>query len=117
MSVHQAEARRCAAILAGSYDEVERLLDPELRYVHSTGRQDDAATLMELLRSGATQYQALAHNITVRLEYPNMVVTEGTMSMRLATGGGEKSIETRTLMIWRSSNDVWKLLNFQATAF
>jgi len=64
----------------------------------------------------ATQYQALAHNITVRLEYPNMVVTEGTMSMRLATAGGEKNIETRTLMIWRSSNDEWKLLNFQATA-
>lgn len=115
-AVHQAEARRCAAIMAGDFDEVERLLDPDLRYVHSTGRQDDAATLLELLRSGVTQYRALAHDITVRHEVQNVAVAEGTMSMRLGAVDGEKNIETRTLMIWRCSNDEWKLLDFQATA-
>ncbi|MFJ6418994.1 nuclear transport factor 2 family protein [Paeniglutamicibacter sp. NPDC091659] len=116
IQVREAEALRCAALVNGDVDTVAKLLDPALRYVHSTGRQDTAASLLALLRTGATQYLALEHRIDRVRELWEITVVHGTMEMGIRTGARERTLNTLTTSMWRRCGNDWLLLDFQATA-
>ena len=116
MDVREAEALRCTDLLKGDVDTVATLLDPALRYVHSTGCQDNAETLLTQLRSGATTYLALGHRIDDVREVGDLAALHGEMEMRIRAAAGEKTLNTLTLSLWNRGEAGWLLRDFQATA-
>ncbi|MGX1591227.1 nuclear transport factor 2 family protein [Glutamicibacter sp. NPDC055491] len=107
-----AEERRLSAMLARDLETLENLLEPDVQYTHSTGRVDDRDSLLELLGSGAVEYLALSHDFESVTQEGNVVVVEGSMKMRLISGGVEKHLATANRTVWANTGGQWKLRLF-----
>lgn len=110
--LRKAESQRLSAMLAGDLETLATLLEPELQYTHSTGRVDNRDSLLELLGSGAIEYLALNHDFDSITQEGEVAVVEGTMTMRLVSGGVEKQLETANRTVWACTDGQWKLRLF-----
>lgn len=112
-----AEASRLLAMRTGDLATLETLLDKSLNYVHSTGRVDDRCSLLGFLRRGNVKYISLEHELDQMREIaPGVVLSTGSMYIRLVNGDTEKSIHSRTTNVWVWRSVGWCLTAFHATA-
>src|SRR5688500_1410145 len=70
-----------AAVMAGDFATVEKLLGDQLIYAHSTGIVENKSEYMGKLRSGAQKYDAIEHQSMTVKPYGDSVVVHAHMRM------------------------------------
>lgn len=108
------EEHRCVSLVAGNLDAVERLLDTELVYVHSTGRRDTKESLLRFL--GKTTYLKIGHQFRSICEVGDLAVAQGVMSLRILRDGAEREVASNTTSVWRHKDGAWLLRSFEGIA-
>lgn len=110
------EEKRRGAMLAGDTQTLLALLDPKLRYVHSTGVCDSREGLLNKLTTGQIVYRQLSlANLTASLEEHVGVVT-GEMHAQVLRGGELRSVNACYLAIWLNRAGKWQMVALQSTA-
>ncbi|MFN7920242.1 MAG: nuclear transport factor 2 family protein [Bryobacteraceae bacterium] len=103
------------AILARDAAALDKLLDDELIYAHSTGIIDTKATYMEKIRSGRQVYKTMELNkVSVRVRGASAV----THSWARITGVNQSGNFDDKLMIlhlWVKNDKGWQLVAHQTT--
>jgi hypothetical protein len=115
-AIEVTEAERLRRMIAGDSDGLAALCDPRLDYVHSTGRRDTLADLLELVRSGAVRYSAIEHRLERMEPLGGTVWATGTMLIDLVKDGRPKRLRTLTTTLWTGDDGGYRLLAFHATS-
>jgi hypothetical protein len=113
-AVLEAEARRCAAMLAGDTTALERLLDPRLHFSHASGAVDDKKDYLAKIAAGRIRYVAIDWSEQKVIVLGEAALLAGRMSTLVTVDGVEKRLENRVLTVWGQSAE-WRLVAFQST--
>lgn len=113
---------RCAeralydAMIARDFAALERILDPDLAYVHSTAVTESRAQYLAGVARGLYEYEHIeTPDARIRV-YGEVALIDGVCDMRVGvTGAPKESIRLLFLLVWRNSGDGWRLVHRHAT--
>jgi len=111
----KAEKEWAAAVAAHDYATLEKVLDPELIYAHSTGVIETKEEYLAKLRKGTQRYDGIEHEKTTVREHGDAAVAHSIVRMHGATKG--EPFDNRLMMIhtWIKKDGVWRLAAHQTT--
>lgn len=111
-----AEAKRCAAMLAGDAAALEAMLDPKLQFHHSNGNVDDRAAFVAKIAAGRIKYAGLRWDEErVEALAANAALLTGKMITDVKVEGTDKRLLNRVMTVWIRSGGQWLLIAFQST--
>jgi hypothetical protein len=104
-----------AAMLSSDVPSLEKLLAPEMIWIHASSKVDDRAAFLRGFGEGRLQCFALEHtHVDMRVYGPAVVVT-GIIDMDVAVDGARRSTTNRYTSIWISQHDQYRLVLWQST--
>ena len=110
------EHERCRAISSGDIAALERLLGDELTHTHTSGKNDDKASYLALVK-GSSRKTTRGDDLRVRV-YGDVAVMTGTQRNEFppAEPGGEpRRVELQVLQVWVDDGDSWKQVAFASS--
>ena len=112
------EDERYAAMLGKDIGALERLLHPDLVYMHSSGVADTKASYIAGVRDRVWDYHAIARSDqTVRL-HGALALVFNRLKIDLSVRGVAKSLDNRALAVWVAddggSRNSWRLIALQS---
>jgi len=114
--ITKAEARRCAAMLAGDARALEAVLDPCLQFHHSNGNVDDRAAFMAKIAAGRIVYAGIAwEEERVESLGEHVALLTGKMITDVKVEGVDKRLLNRVMTVWLRTDGIWRLTAFQST--
>lgn len=113
--LESADQRRIAAAVAKDRAALESLLDESLRYIHSSGTDEDRATYVERCVNGHYDYQSIQVLSREWRQFGDVALCNGDARIEVRVQGTPKSIATRFLQVWRRSADGWRMASWQST--
>jgi hypothetical protein len=115
-AVLAAEHGRQQALMSADTAALDRLHVGDALWVHSSGRVDDKAGLLELIGSGRIAFVSLKPSREqVRLYGTTAVLTyEAQLSLRTAQGVSERV--NRVCVVWSILAGAWRVVHWQSTA-
>jgi ketosteroid isomerase-like protein len=116
LAVRRAEDARYQAMMAGDVAALDRLLDPELVYTHSSATADSKSRYIEGVRSGLWKYRKIdrsEENIVVR---DGVALVFNRVRIDIDVNGEPKALDNRILAVWvRAAADAWRLIAVHST--
>ncbi|HTJ62259.1 MAG TPA: nuclear transport factor 2 family protein [Alphaproteobacteria bacterium] len=110
------EHRRQAALIAGDFTALDRILADDLIHVHGGGNVDDKAQYLGLLRTLFTFVAIERRNPDIRFLGDAALMTgEMTQTVRLNATGEVKTISAFGTQVWARRGGEWQQLLYQAT--
>lgn len=109
------EQRRVTASLAADVDELDKLIDDDCCYVHSSGSVDTKKSYLAQLRRGTLRYTRIAcseHAVSV---HGSCGVATFRMDAIADVAGQPRLLRTRCTAVWTLDGDD-QLIAFQSTA-
>jgi ketosteroid isomerase-like protein len=104
-----------AAVAALDYAALDRILDPQLIYAHSTGVVETKDEYLKKMKSGDQKYDAIAHqSLTVKV-YGNSAVAHSKVRMTGKTKGVPFDNQLMMMHVWVRQGKDWKLVAHQTT--
>ena len=114
--VRRAERALYDAMVARDFAAFERLLAPDLVYVHSTAVAETRAEYLAGVARGSYEYQSVASRALRVRGNDSFVLQDGVCDMRVgATGKPPQMIHLLFLLVWRKAPSGWQLLHRHAT--
>ena len=112
----EADKLRREAMVSGDIEKLAELLADGLVYTHSNGKVDNKKTLLEAIRSGASDYEKIEpSNMVVRARGGTVIVT-GVVAVGVKTPEGSKAFDARfTAVYGRTKDNKWQLNTWQTT--
>lgn len=110
----EAEASRCAAMLANDLSGLDELIDPDLHFSHANGAVDDKSQYLAKMAAGRIVYRSIDWSEQKTTQLGDVGMMTGRMTSVVAVEGQEKRLDNRVLSIWRQTG-TWRLLAFQST--
>ena len=107
---------RVAALLAKDTHALNRLLDDELVYVHSTGVADSKQSYLEGLVTGVWDYHKLSLRDHRYVVHGSTVLVFCRMAIEITVRGTFKSFERNALLVWVQRPDGWRLAAVQSSS-
>ena len=108
------EDERYAAMLGKDIGALERLLHPDLVYMHSSGVADDKASYIAGVRDRVWDYNTIARSeATVRL-HGSLALVFNRLKIDLSVRGVAKSLDNRALAVWVAEDGAWRLIALQS---
>lgn len=109
------EDERYAAMLAKDIGVLQRLLHPDLVYMHSSGVADSKASYIAGVRDRVWDYGAIARSDqTVRL-HGALALVFNRLKIELTVRGVAKSLDNRALAVWvADGGGDWRLIALQS---
>ena|ERR1700733_14812038 len=104
------EDERYAAMLSGDKVKLDRLMDDRLRYVHSSGREDDKVSYMDALGQ-LWQYQSIDRQDQTIIPLGDAALVYNILHMEALVGGVLRQVHSRALAVWHLSGDVWRVVS------
>ena len=112
--IERLEDERYAAMLAKDVATLERLLHPNLVYMHSSGFADDKGSYIAGVRDRLWDYHRIARSEqTVRLN-GSLALVFNRLKIDLTVRGIEKSLDNRALAVWVATDGAWRLIALQS---
>jgi ketosteroid isomerase-like protein len=113
---------RCAeralydAMIARDFAALERILDPDLAYVHSTAVTESKKEYLAGVLRGLYEYEHIeTPDARIRV-YGQVALIDGVCDMRVGvTGAPKESIRLLFVLVWRNTGDGWRLVHRHAT--
>lgn len=110
------EAERFRLTEAGDVDAIEKMLDDELSYCHTTGRCESKAEYLANLRSGRTKYHKIEVVSSRVRNYGNLAILNGRITIDVEAGG--QSVQglkmSYTDVYWRVGNQ-WRMVAWHSS--
>jgi ketosteroid isomerase-like protein len=115
-AVRNAESALYEAMVAGDLGELDRILSPDLMYVHSTGVAENKAEYLARVKASHYDYDAIAsRDVTVRV-HGDLAVMNGSLHMIVATGGSPAvMMKLLFVLVWTKQDGQWRLSLRQST--
>jgi len=111
-----ADKLRREAMVAGDIEKLKDLLADGLVYTHSSGKVDNKKTLLEAIRSGASDYEKIETRETVVRARGGTVIVTGVVAVGVKTPEGSKAFDARFTAIYgRTKDGKWQLNTWQTT--
>jgi len=108
------EDQRYAAMLDKDVATLERLLHPDLVYMHSSGVADSKASYIAGVHDRVWDYSAIARSeATVRL-HGVLALVFNRLKIDLSVRGVAKSLDNRALAVWVADEGAWRLIALQS---
>jgi hypothetical protein len=114
-TIRDLEEQRFAAMVAGDVAALDRLLDPELTYTHSSGAVDTKASYIAGVRDKLWNYKSIARE-------NERVVLRGTAALAFCrlridvlVSGALKKVDSNALAVWVQDGTQWRLLAVHST--
>ena len=114
-SVVAAEKGWAQAVVSQNFAKLQRVLDEELIYAHSTGIIETKAEYLGKLKSGAQKYTAIDHHKTTVRVHGDAAVAHSIVVMQGNNASGP--FDNRLMMIhtWVKKGGEWRLAAHQTT--
>ena len=109
------EKTRFVAIVDARVDELDKLMDDTLVYVHSNAKVDSKATYLASLKSGEVDYLSIEPADMKARVYGDTAILNGTARVKVKTGGQESNIHLRFTTVWIERDGDWRMVTWQAT--
>ena len=109
------EKARFAAIVDARVDELDKLLDDTLVYVHSNTKVDTKEMYLAALKSGQSDYQSIDVGELRARVYGAAAVLTGTARMKVFFEGNQLNIHVRFTDVWVRRDGDWRMVSWQAT--
>lgn len=112
-----ADIERRKAMVDGDLEKLGPMLADGLVYTHSSGKVDNKKSLLEALRSGASDYEKIEYrNTVVRARGTGTVILTGVVAVGVKTPEGPKAFDARfTAILGRTKDGQWQLNTWQTT--
>jgi len=110
------EDERCRAMTSVDIAALDRLLDDDLIWTHSSGQVDGKKRLLAKIESGESQYLSMRREDEKYVISDDAAVASGSVSMEVRLGGVERSLRSRYTNVWFREGDVWRVVAWQSTA-
>jgi ketosteroid isomerase-like protein len=112
--IERLEDERYAAMLANDIDALQRLLHPDLVYMHSSGVADSKVSYIAGLRDRVWDYSRIERgDQTVKL-HGSLALVFNRLKIDLSVRGVPKSLDNRALAVWVADESSWQLLALQS---
>ena len=110
------ESERQAALIAGDFAALDRILADDLIHVHGGGNVDTKAQYFDLLKTLFTFVAIERKKPDIRFLGDAALMTgEMTQTVRLNAGGETKTIRAFGTQVWAMRGGVWRQVLYQAT--
>jgi uncharacterized protein (TIGR02246 family) len=114
-----AEQSRTAALIAGDFATLDKVMADDVTYVHASGQRDTKQTYLAALRSGVLSYQSWeAREIHVRMLGDDVAVLTGIYSVHAMdhrVGNDEIIIDIHFLTVYARRDARWQQVAWQST--
>jgi ketosteroid isomerase-like protein len=107
------EDERYAAMLAKDVTALERLLDEQLVYVHSSGVADTRESYLRGLRETWDYRRINRSDQTVRVSGDTALVFN-RLEIGIEVDGVRKELDNRALAVWVRRGGAWRLIGLQS---
>jgi len=112
----EADKQRRAAMVSGDVAALAPLLADNLVYTHSSGKVDTKASLLEAIKSGASDYEKIEPRDTVVRVRGRTVIVTGVVAVAVKTPEGTRAFDARFTAVHIGAPDgTWQLLVWQTT--
>ncbi len=109
-----AEQSRRAALLAGDVAALDAVLADDLRYIHSNGKLETKAQVMELFASKQVAYRRYElANLEARRVTSDVVVVTGSIDQDKLSGGKWTELKLLFQAVWRRDAEGWRQVALQ----
>jgi ketosteroid isomerase-like protein len=116
MQLLEQEQRRQAALVAGDFVALDRILADDLIHVHGGGNVDNKAQYFQLLKTLFTFVAIERRNPQIRLLGDTALMTgEMAQTVRLNATGEIKTIRAFGTQVWTRRDGEWRQVLYQAT--
>ncbi len=110
------EAERFRMTAAGDTDGVDRVLDDQLSYCHSTGRCETKAEYMANLRSGRTRYHRIEVLSSRVRHYGDIAILNGQIVIDVEAGGQNvKGLKMSYTDVYRRKAGRWLMVAWHSS--
>jgi|SRR5690606_13879922 len=107
---------RIAATLAGDVARLEPLIGKSLRYVHSSGTDEDRALYLQRVGDGFYDYQQLVSIARAFRRFGEVVLVNGDVEIDVVVREkGRKQFRSRYLQAWALDDGSWRMVSWQST--
>jgi hypothetical protein len=110
------EEQRYAAMLAGDVAALERLLDDQLTYTHSSGVVDTKATYVAGVRDKVWEYKAIAREDERVVVSGNCALVFCRLRIELLVRGAPRKVDSKALAVWVQEGEHCRLLAVHSSA-
>jgi len=108
------EDERYAAMLGKDIGALERLLHPDLVYMHSSGVADSKASYIAGVRDRVWDYSAIARSDQTMRLHGALALVFNRLKIDLSVRGVAKSLDNRALAVWVVDEGAWRLIALQS---
>jgi ketosteroid isomerase-like protein len=116
MQLLEQEQQRQAALIAGDFVALDRILADDLIHVHGGGNVDSKAQYLELLKTLFVFVAIERRNPDIRFLGDTALMTgEMTQTVRLNATGEVKTIRAFGTQVWARRGGEWRQVLYQAT--
>jgi ketosteroid isomerase-like protein len=114
-SVRRAERALYEAMIGRDFAALERLLDADLAYVHSTAVSETKPEYLAGVRRGDYAYSRIeTPDVRVRV-YADLALIDGVCEMHVGRNGERKDrLRLLVVLAWRRDGDDWRLVHRHA---
>ena len=109
-----AEQARRTALLQGDAPALAALLADDLRYIHSTGKVETKADVLDGIARKAVAYERFElTQLAARLVTPDVAVLTGAIDQRKFSGGKWGEVRMLFHAVWRRDAGGWRQVSLQ----
>ncbi len=112
--IERLEDERYAAMLDKDIAALERLLHPDLVYMHSSGVADSKASYIAGLRDRVWDYGSIDRSDQMVKLHGSLALVFNRLKISLTVRGVPKALDNRALAVWTLDEGVWRLIALQS---
>ena len=114
--VLQAERELYRAMIAQDFPALERILSPDVVYVHSTAVAETKREYLQGVAKGLYEYEDIATRGTRVRVLGDVAIVDGVCDMKVGKGKQPKDlIHLLFVLVWVRDGDAWRLEHRHAT--
>lgn len=114
-TIDERDQQRTRALLDGDVSRVESFLGSSLRYIHTSGTDEDLDLYLAKLRDGFYQYRTLDTSNKDYRQFGDTVIVNGQIHVHVIAGGNDKDFNALYTQIWVLEDNEWKMVSWQTT--
>ncbi len=110
------EEERYAAMLSKDVTALERLLDEDLVYMHSSGISDTKESYLRGLKDGVWDYLRISRTEQTVKVKGDIALVFNRLAISIKVRGVLKELDNRALAVWVRRDGAWRFLALQSGA-
>ena len=115
-AIGRAERALYDAMIAEDYPALEKILAPDVVYIHSTAVAESRDEYFAGVRKGLYEYESVSSRNNRFRTHGNVVLQDGICDMVVGeTGKGKRLIHLMFLLVWVNDGGAWRLVHRHAT--